>query len=127
MYAAHPIEQRQIAPHDRFVKHMDMGEREFSFRITTEPEIARAAQIYNEAPQLLSFFPSGDGEAKSSVVTVDDPDIILSSVKKEENGYKLTLFNASGEEKDAEVVLHVKQETLKLHFGKYELKMMEVC
>ena len=126
MYAAHPIEQRQIAPHDRFIKHMDMGEREFSFRITTEPEIAREAQIYNEAPQLLSFFPSGDGETKHSVVTVDDPKIILSSVKKEEKGYKLTLFNASEEEKDVEVVLHVTQEKMSLHFGKYELKLVEV-
>ena len=126
LYAAHPIKQRQIAPHDRFIKHMDMGEREFSFRITTEPDIAREAQIYNEAPQLLSFFPSGDGEPKISVVTVDDPDIILSSVKKKGDGYEMTLFNASGEEKDAEVVLHVKQETRRLRFGKYELKMVEI-
>ena len=35
IYAAHPIEERQIAPHDRFIKHIDMGERSFSFRITT--------------------------------------------------------------------------------------------
>jgi len=126
IYAAHPVEERQIAPHDRFIKHIDMGEREFSFRITTEPDIARTAQIYNEAPQLLSFFPSGAGEKKGSVVTVEDPDIILSSVKKKGDGYELTLFNASGEEKDAEVVLHVKQEVLKLHFGKYELKMVEI-
>ena len=81
---------------------------------------------HREAPQLLSFFPSGAGEKKGSVVTVEDPDIILSSVKKKGDGYELTLFNASGEEKDAEVVLHVKQEVLKLHFGKYELKMVEI-
>lgn len=59
-------------------------------------------------------------------MTVDDPDIILSSVKKEETGYKLTLFNASEEEKDVEVVLHVKQEKWRLHFGKYELKMVVI-
>ena len=65
IYAAHPIEERPIAPHNRFTKHIDMGERSFSFRITTESDIARAAQIYNEQPQLLSFFPSGEGERKN--------------------------------------------------------------
>ena len=54
-------------------------------------------------------------------MTVDDPEIILSSVKKNGNGYELTLFNASGEERDAEVVLQVKDERFKVHFGKYEL------
>jgi len=122
LYSAHPIGERQIAPHDRWIKHMDMGERKFTFRITTEPDIARVAQIYNEAPQLLSFFPSGAGEAKGSVVSMEDSDIILSSVKKQEDGYEMTLFNTLGEEKDVEVVLHVKQEKRMLHFGKHELK-----
>ena len=60
------------------------------------------------------------------MVTVNDPDIILSSVKKKGEGYEMTLFNASGEEKDAEVMLHLKQENRKIHFGKYELKMVEI-
>ena len=126
LYSAHPINERQIAPHDRFIKHIDMGEREFSFRITTEPDIAREAQVYNEAPQLLSFFPSGDGEQKGSIVTVDEPDIILSSVKKKGDGYEMTLFNASGEEKVVEVVLHVKNEKRELQFGTFELKTIEI-
>ena len=39
-----------------------MGERQFSFRITTEKNIDREAQVYNETPYLMSFFPSGEGE-----------------------------------------------------------------
>lgn len=126
IYAAHPIEKRQIAPHNRLVKHMDMGEREFSFRITTEKNIAKEAQVYNEAPQLLSFFPSGGGCERSSVVTLDHPDIILSSVKKKGEGYELVLFNTSEQERDAELNLIAEGEKMQLHFGKYELKIMTV-
>ena len=34
--------------------------------------------------------------------------------------------DASDKVKEAEVVLHVKQEKLRLRFGKYELKLVEV-
>lgn len=121
MYSAHPINQRQIAPHDRFIKHIDMGERQFSFRITTEQNIAREAQIYNEAPQLLSFFPSGNGMKKESIVTIDNPNIILSSCKKGGDNYELTLFNTLDSEVDAKITLHLQNQEEKLHFLNYEL------
>lgn len=126
IYAAHPIEQRQLAPHDRFIKHIDMGERQFSFRITTEANIAREAQIYNEAPQLLSFFPSGEGEKKESIVTVDNPNIILSSFKKNEDKYEVFLFNASDKETKAKVNVHVQNRVEEVRFGKYELVTLKV-
>ena len=59
-------------------------------------------------------------------MTIDNSDIILSSMRKKESGYEMTLFNTSREENDAEVVLHSKQKKWRLHFGKYEIKMVEV-
>ena len=126
IYAAHPIGERQIAPHDRFVKHIDMGERNFSFRITTEPNIAREAQVYNEKPQLMSFFPSGDGVRNSGVISVDNPDVILSSLKKQNGKYRLNLFNATNAEKDAEILFLKDNKKIKLHFAKHEIKQIEV-
>ena len=120
IYSAHPINGRQIAPHDRFTKHIDLGERRFSFRITTEENVARAAQIYNEEPWLMSFFPSGEGEQKGSVITVDNPEIILSSFKKKNEGYELNLYNVSDKENDAEIIVMGKK--INLHFGRHELK-----
>lgn len=87
IYAAFPIKERKIAPEDRFIDHIDMGRREFSFRITTEKKIERAAQIYNEAPLIMSFFPSGNGIKKTSMIKIDHQDIILSGIKKKEKGY----------------------------------------
>ena len=103
-----------------------MGERSFSFRITPEKNIEREAMVYNEAPQLLSFFPSGEGEKKDSVIRIDHPSVILSSIRKSGNGYKLTLHNFSAEENDAEIFLVAQNRKLNLHFGKYELKFVEI-
>ena len=126
IYAAHPIAERQIAPHDRFIKHIDMGERIFSIRITNEPNIAREAQVYNEEPQVLSFFPSGDGVRNRGVISVDNPDIILSSLKKNDGKYQLNLYNATGEEKDAEVTLMKDNTKIRLHFRMHEIKQIEL-
>lgn len=126
IYAAHPVEGRQIAPHDRFIKHMDMGERIFSFRITTETNVARQAQIYNEQPQLLSFFPSGDGERSSSVITVDNPYIILSSIKKHNEKYQLTLYNTTDTQQDAEIFLVKDNRKIQIHFEKHKIEQIEI-
>jgi alpha-mannosidase len=126
VYSAHPIRDRQIAPHNRMHKHIDMGERHFSFRITTCENVQREAMLFNEPPRLLSFFPSGDGEKKSKVVEIDNPNIILSSVKKSDTGYTLTLHNFSNTEQDATINIYPLKKGIPLHFGKYELKIFEV-
>lgn len=124
VYSAHPIESRPIAPHNRFLKHIDMGERSFGFKICAEEKIEREAQCINEEPYLISFFPSGEGEAKenSGAVLLDNPDVILSSVRKAENCYEITLHNFAEHENDATLVFNGK--SIKLHFGKFELKAL---
>ncbi len=126
IYCAHPV-TGPIAPSNRFLHHIDMGERRFFFRITAEKDIARQAQIFNEMPISLSFFPSGNPEYKrKSAVTIDNPEVILSSFKKEDDKYKLTLYNASDNANDATVTLPELDKTLELSFGKHEIKMIYV-
>lgn len=125
VYATHPIEQRQLAPHDRFLNHIDMGERHFSFRITNNHQLARQAQIYSEEPLLLSFFPSGDGNKSKSVVTIDNDKIILSSFRKTETGYEMCLYNSSENEVDAEIRCDFAEKEYNLHFGKHEIKFLQ--
>jgi len=122
VYAAHPIEDREIAPRNRFVEHIDMGKRSFSFRITAEKEIARQAQAYNEEPFALSFFPSGEGAVKNVLVEIDRPEIILSSLKKKNGEYELCLYNASENDCDALLTYLPKDEKRKIHFSKHEIK-----
>ena len=126
VYATHPIAQRPLAPHNRFLNHIDMGERHFSFHITTEENIQREAQVYNEAPQLLSFFPSGEGEPKNSVIQIDNPEVMLSSFRKSDVGYELVLHNFSEKENNAVVWIPALGKKLELKFEKYELKNVKV-
>ncbi len=119
IYASHPIDDKEYAPHNRFTEHIDMGKREFCFRITTDKDIARQAQIYNQPPMALSFFPSGEGEKPESIVSVDKSEVILSSVIKKADGYEYIFYNASDSETDAEITIKGKKHAL--HFGKHRI------
>lgn len=122
IYSAHPIRQRPVSPKDKFLKHIDMGERRFSFRITTEKNISKEAQIYNESPRIISFFPSGDGVKPQSVISIDNPDVIMSSMRKKDDGYEITLYNASESANDAKITFFDK--CINVHLEKHELKFM---
>lgn len=124
VYSAHPIGGRPYVPHTRFSEHIDIGERIFYFRITPAEDLDRKAQIFNETPELLSFFPSGDGENKGSAITVDNSDIILSSVRLTDGKYKLTLYNST--EHECEATIKVMGKELHEKFGKYQLKFIEI-
>lgn len=124
-YSAHPIPDggsgplRPLAPTNRMNDHIDMGERRFSYRITADRDIARQAQIFNEAPRALSFFPSGAGTQQGSAVVLDDPGVILSSVR----GESMVLHNTL--ERSAEVTLTLRgKDPQRLTFRPFELKIL---
>lgn len=126
IYSGHPIRDRDIAPHNRYLNHIDMGERNFSFRIVAEGNIQSQAQIFNEAPQVISFFPSGDGEKIGNVVTLDNKDVILSSFKKVSDGYEIVLHNFADHDNTAELYIKPLNKKLNLTFCKYELKILKI-
>ena len=125
IYAAHPIKDRPLAPHNRYTDHIDMGERRFSFRISNLEELDVKAQIYNEEPRLISFFPSGEGKTPGSAAVIDHPEVQLSSIRKSDKGYSLTLFNTCDHPVTATLQL-AGREPLTLDFGKFELKLLAV-
>ncbi|MBE6761348.1 MAG: alpha-mannosidase [Ruminococcaceae bacterium] len=126
IYSAHPIADRDIAPHNSYCNHIDMGERHFSFRIVAEGNLQSQAQIFNEQPQVISFFPSGEGEKTGSIVTVNNPEIIMSSFKKNAEGYGLVLHNFADHQNKTELYIKPLDKKLKVDFGKYELKILKL-
>ena len=126
VYSANPVREYRIVPEDRNHDHIDMGEREFSFRITTARDIFKEAQCYGEAPRVLSFFPSGDGKAQMPSVTVDNPSVLLSSIMHIEDKYVLTIFNSSEKSENAVVRVNKNGEEIKVRLGKFEIKRIEV-
>jgi len=126
VYSAHPIMDRQIAPHDRFLEHIDMGERIFNFKLTTFEDCERIAQVFNEVPQIISFFPSGLGEAKTVSAEIDNPAVLLSSIRKSGEGYVATLYNASDAEQTATLYFPNLNKKITESFCKYEFKILNI-
>lgn len=95
LYSSLPFYSRALATHSRFLNHVDLGERDFSFRLTVDADnLERLAECYNQAPYPLSFFPSGDGAVQKTLAELDNKSVVLSRLKKTQNGNLLIrLFN----------------------------------
>lgn len=96
VYSAHPVDGVQLAPKDRMYEHIDMGERDFKFRVCADTSFTDyEAEIFNQKPYILSFFPSGAGERPQKGVEIDNRYILLSTLRKNGNGIMIRLYNAS--------------------------------
>ncbi len=124
VYSAHPIQDRQLAPHDRMLDHIDIGERRFSLRLTTEPDVERIAQTYNESPMPLSFFPSGQGSIPASAIVIDETSILLSTIRQADGDFTIRLYNTQDRDTDATVQFPCNDRTLPLHFTEHEIKTL---
>ena len=107
VYSAHPNElDRPIAVHDRMHDHMDMGESSFSFRIIADCQIVdMEAEVFNKTPHILSFFPSGNGEKNNNPLELDNMNIILSCIKKEDKKTIVRLYNSADKPQESKLVM----------------------
>ena len=127
VYSAHPIEDRPIAEHDRAHDHIDMGEREFTYRLTTKTDMLDAqAEAYNQPLYTLSFFPGGSTEQdeKSHVsVELDNPTVVMTSFKKLNDGrYQMRLFNSAATNETVKVCFN--EECITEQLTPYEIKTL---
>lgn len=121
VYSAHPIGDRPLADDDRCHDRIDIGEREFEFRLTADTaNLDMQADIYNQPCIALSFFPSGTKEKKETSVEVSNPEIILTRFRKDDDGTKIRLFNSS--DKSVSSDFTVENNIFKIDFGAFEVK-----
>lgn len=127
-YCAHPICDRELIPTDRYVKKIDMAERNFSFRLTVanEDELERLATEFCQKPYACNVFPiERDGKMSDFNLGIEDTNIVLVTMKKRygKDSFILRLLNNSSEPKTT--TLTVNDAELTLNFGKYEAKTVE--
>lgn len=121
VYSAHPIEGRPICDDGVYNNRIDMGEREFSFRISTNIEnIDRDAEIYNQPYYALSFFPSGDGEKKNTAVHLTNERVILSAYRMRNGKKLLRVFNSSDKEEKTKLI--TPQEVYDIKLAPFEIQ-----
>jgi len=123
VYSAHPVDYKgvELAPDNRIYNHIDMGERDFSFRILVDEEhINFEAEKFNIKPYILSFFPSGLGEKNEKPITLNNKNIILSAYKNERNSIVIRLFNSSSSNQN--VTLKFGTQEFNINFTPFEVK-----
>ena len=124
-YCAHPINDRPIIPQNKFVKKVDMGERNYSFRLTTAPirSLERLTVEFNMPPYACNVFPVDTGRTVPELrLEIQNKDIVLVTMKKAQEceGYVLRLLNNSAQ--PAETVVECGGTSISLAFGRYEVK-----
>ena len=100
VYSAHPIIE-QIAPTDRNHEHIDIGERNFKYRITSEKNIDCEAESFNLPPYALSFFPSGKEGSGCDTFELDNKEILLSTFQKCDDKIIFRLYNSQNRKNTA--------------------------
>ena len=122
VYAAHPIRERRLIDHDRFQNHIDMGERDFNFRLSTDiSHLDKDAESYNQPVYALSFFPSGNGNNKETSVTLTNDNIILSGYKQlDDKSVRVHLYNST--DKNISTQFKTPDNTFDLDFTPFEIK-----
>ncbi|MBR3836209.1 MAG: alpha-mannosidase [Clostridia bacterium] len=127
-YCAHPICDRELIPTDRFVKKIDMAERNFQFRLTAanEDELERLATEFCQKPYACNVFPiERDGTMSDFKLDISDKNIVLVTMKKRfgKDSFILRMLNNSPESKTTTLTLNGAE--INLTFGKYEAKTVE--
>jgi len=127
-YTAHPLGDRSILPRDRFLPRIDLGERQFVFAMNggeakeRMDSVDREAAIFNEPPFAVNFFPAGEGDNHESVLTIDNPTLVLSSFRRSEKGYILRVFNPTETEQATEILMPSFAIRESMHFTPYAVR-----
>ena len=127
-YCAHPVGDAEILPQDRTSPYIEQGEREFSLRFAfgkRDISCGIEAQIYNEKPVCLSFFPAGEDTAeKRPFLRLDGGKIVLVALKKaeKENAYVLRLFNPTADSAVCRLESHILGIDQTIAFSAFEVK-----
>lgn len=126
-YCAHPFDNRVILPKHQFVKKVDMGERNFAFRLVAAPiaSLERLAAEFNMPPYACNVFPVDvSTQAPDFTLKIENTDIVLVTMKKAQEceGYILRLLNNDAKSRSTKV--HCGGAEIALTFGRYEVKTL---
>ena len=134
-YSGYPLEgEVNIVPQDRFETRIDQGERIFRFWIQGGfskdclSKVDREALVKNEAPLVLSCFPSGKGEKPASSILVSDESVQVTALKmaEEHNWLIIRLFEPTGEKRKTSVTIPCFHLSFDVLLDGFEVKTMAV-
>ena len=126
VYCAHPIGDLPIIDEERFNYYIDLGRHEFKFRLEVcrEEELEKKATAFTQQPYALNFYPHGTGEKREeSSIKLSNENVTLSAFRKvDENTFMVRLINNFSQGANCDCTVFDK--SIKLAFGKYEVKTL---
>lgn len=134
VYSAHPIGDRPLLVQDRFLPYIDQGEREFSFEIQAglaeerRRLITGEAVLFQEVPTAIPAFPSGEGKKEESVLTVDNPAVVLSAMRRMQGADELflRLFESTGTKQSVRICMENVGIFGEIDMNPYEVKTLQL-
>jgi alpha-mannosidase len=128
-YSAHPYENRQILPLDRFSPRIDIGERLFDYQLWAgefeqiNNDIDKIALLEHQKPIVLNFNPSEQGQKAKPFCLIDNSSIELITVRRNEDseGYMMRLFNNLDSKNECKINLPLFGYEKQLKFKPYEI------
>lgn len=129
-YTGHPIDDRVVMRDDRYGARIDQGERHYDFVLNfsnVEERLQKVeieSQVAHQQPYALNYFPTGNGEKCKEFITVSEPSIVLSAVKRAENGKGLIvrLYNSKNKSSDTEICFKWLGSNFKIKFKPFQFK-----
>ncbi len=126
VYSCHPIADRTFSDHNINHDHIDIGKREFEFRLTTNIEtLDKEAEIFNQPMYALSFFPSGQGEKKDTRIELTNDKYILTRLELIKDKKLIRILNASEEIEAGFLIIGDKEFEIKLNPYEFETYLFD--
>ena len=95
-------------------------------RIVFKINLSIILAVFYAVAFALSFFPSGEGKRPDAAITLDNERILLSSMRKTDEGYQVTLYNTTIKPETTHVSIPMLGYECDLEFGRYELKIIDI-
>ena len=117
---------------DRAIPRIDQGERVFRFRLRAGSRkdrleaVEREALGFNERPYVLPYFPPGEGRKAAPAARLSDPVIVLTAMKKSEDGNVLILrlFEPTGRARTTVLTLPFAGARTRISLKPFEIKTL---
>jgi alpha-mannosidase len=127
-YCAHPLGDKVILPQDRYMPHMDIGERDFCFTIVAGEkileDIGKTNEFVQNSPLAVCYYPLNKVRNAKGIFSVDNPNIVISSIYKKAGikGTIYRIYNAVESVEKVTLCFGVENEQLVDSFKPFEVK-----
>jgi alpha-mannosidase len=132
-HAADPSGPHIPPVQDRAIPRIDQGERLFHFRLQAGSReerfeaVEREALGFSERPYVLPYFPPGEGRKAAPAARLSDSVVVLTAMKKSEDGKALIirLFEPTGRARTTVLTLPFAGVRTRLSLKPFEIKTLQ--